>query len=99
MFHAKPLPGAPQGGHDLIGNQEDFILVADLADDGKVPIMGGNSAQGCANNGLGNECGNVIRIFLENDPLQIPGAFKFAVLGNLLGRDSDSSNMGGCAGS
>ena len=66
--------GAAPAGHDLIVDEQDVVLITNLADDLEVTIRGGGAGQGCANHRLGDEGRHVVRVLLADGGLERAGA-------------------------
>ncbi len=73
VLDREPSAGPPEAAHDLIGDQEHLIAVADLADALEVPGRGRHRAHGCADHGLGDEARDVLGPVPPDGALQLVG--------------------------
>ena len=58
VIDAEPRAGAPEGGHHLVGDQQDAVPLADLGDRGPVAIRGDGGRKRRADDRLGDERGD-----------------------------------------
>ena len=70
MFETEPLSRAAESRDHLVGNQQHVILVAYLANSGKVIVLRHDQTP-CALHGFGDEGRNGIRTFAEDRFLEL----------------------------
>ncbi len=62
MIDREPLAGAPEAGHDFVGDHQDAVLVAEFAHALEIPVGRNQNAIG-PDHGLQNESGDGLRAF------------------------------------
>ena len=70
MLDREPLPGAAEPGHDLVGNHQDAVLVAERADALHVAVRRHQDAVG-AGDALEDEAGDGVRPLEDDHFLQV----------------------------
>jgi hypothetical protein len=66
--------GSTKTGHHLIGDEQDAVTIADLANPLKIAGSCGNRTERRAHHRLGNECGNIVSADLPNRELEVVSA-------------------------